>query len=624
MVVISTIITKELNRRSTCKMTVLAPSTAEMAELKEGKDIFVPYLNGIVFSGQITKVSAVKITPDSATTQKFKYDIEATSDMIKLKNKNVPIANVGVKNTLKAGGVIKLLLPDAPKYEGEIDTTSGGLFKHTISCIGCESALDDVISQNLFNWRTRRVFNIDVSTGYSNVGTTCKVEASAADFVNDGVDIGDHVLFTSGDGKYITGGAITEVTNLNTLVFTASSTDDAILPAIGDTFIVVQDFVFDYGYTLDGTIVNSFTVDRDIFRYQPNDDKTEMFTEVIVKGTDMYNNIITSRIAASHALIEATGMWSDCTFTDYRSEGVLYDTVASDSTTVIVVGHEFKGLDGGKIFLVNAAGLANEYTISGVPIEDTLPDGTRVTKITTTVGASVEYPKGTPVLHRYIYVVDNTVLPIVDAPVWIGEERMSITAKGSEINGGATRNYIEVQPSNRSTSIYSPTYNHPMGVLVRDGSYSFIEYADVGIFPTQGEVGSPVERYGRITKTITPSAARAYNRGDLDRFATASILKGSDIHGGSAIDFKGMTGAKGQIPLQKFYKGSGIYPVPIEIGDTVTINTKDTAARSDNYQITSYRMDLFRKIVDVQLGIKDANVVERIKTGSDPVTRTLV
>ncbi|MDD5048609.1 MAG: hypothetical protein PHH09_06730, partial [Methanoregulaceae archaeon] len=144
-----------MNRNSTMSVTIYDPSALQETKLAEGKDIFVPLFEGIVFSGTITHISKKQLTPDNVEAHKYAWEIEAVSDEYKLRNEIIPKESADVYMTKTPGELLDEYLGE--DWIGEI-YREGPPFEFSSLPIDKGSVVNDLVSQTGYDVRTRREY----------------------------------------------------------------------------------------------------------------------------------------------------------------------------------------------------------------------------------------------------------------------------------------------------------------------------------------------------------------------------------------------------------------------------------------------------------------------------------
>lgn len=576
-----------MNRNSSMSVTVIDPDTTQQAQLVEGADIVIPLFDGIAFSGEITRVNKKQMTPEGVPNPVYMWEIEATSDMIKLKNIALPSNLIGSFVGYTAGQLIAGFVGN--DWNGDIDL-GGPVCSFTTTGGDKSTFVNDLLSQTGYDFKTRREYTRFESTAYEQKPANppyIDVPYSAmgvSDTLVDGEFQDDVLLFVTGRGAFITSGTI--FYNYTNVVY--AILDHPELPTHGDAFIIVQNPKLDAKPMMsEGAPVKNLNINEQLLNFTAIDDKSERYTKIICTGRNRMNAAVSSTLAA--VLKDE----SQCTYTAFRADGVLYQDGIKGTNAVIVRGRDIKPAAGEGLSIRTETSWAT-YLVS--TSSNTFgANGEPTTKIVFTTNLAHTYPAGSPIYYENskIYVEDSSVLT---SPVWIGDEKIAFNSKGTDANGSYIGGVV------RGQSGGSPGYDHPIGVLVRNNTYS----------ESNPEPGSPFAEYGERINTVNTSAA--VSRGDLDRLCTTMLPRGSNI----------INTGEGSVPLNFFWKITNNPDpgyVPLEVGDTVTVSSNGSAL--GNYLLQSYTIDFDKCMVTVRLGDYDQGIIFKIHDLQNTLQRQL-
>lgn len=93
----------------------------------------------------------------------------------------------------------------------------------------------------------------------------------------------------------------------------------------GGYVIIAHGPKFDFAIDLSTpSPVASLTVNADVFDYSDNDDTRKFYSQVVVKGNDLFGKSISVSLSAIHAWNIQRQYFNDCTFVRLKSEGYIY------------------------------------------------------------------------------------------------------------------------------------------------------------------------------------------------------------------------------------------------------------------------------------------------------------
>ena len=582
-----------MNRNSTMSVTIYDPSALQETKLAEGKDIFVPLFEGIVFSGTITHISKKQLTPDNVEAHKYAWEIEAVSDEYKLKNEIIPKESADVYMTKTPGELLDEYLGE--DWIGEI-YREGPPFEFSSLPIDKGSVVNDLVSQTGYDVRTRREYGRYRAEVYQQHETQYYDALSTSDEIfPEGSLVGHYLLFVDGEGAFRSGGkiAVNRVSSGGNYSYIYGTFENDTLPSDGDHFIIVKNPVLDFKPVMgEGASVKTLIINKTLLDFGAIDDKSSRYTKVVCTGRSYQGKAISSTLSAVY------DEWGGTTTTSYRGDGVLHREARNGDTSIVVKGHQFLAATGEKVYFI-APGVYDELIVNYTE-RITDYNGYQVTNVVLGSGSSVNgnYAVGTPVMFdgegSKIYVEDHSNLNNVVA---IGEECIIYSAKGHDEHGDYLLNCHRGQYQEGG---YSRAYDHPVGTLVRN-----ITHTEDNPHPN-----SPYAKHGCLVKVVNSSAT--CSRGDLDRLCSTLLPRGSNI----------TNSGEGLVPLNHFWKIDeyGGY-VPLQVGDTVTVQQGGTPL--GDYVLLSYSIDFDRVMVKIRLGDYDEHIIFKLKDVYDTVTRQI-
>jgi hypothetical protein len=253
---------------------------------------------------------------------------------------------------------------------------------------------------------------------------------------------------------------------------------------------------------------------------------------------------------------------------------------------------------------------ARAFTTSGSTIEQTMEDGTKVTRITITPGDMLvqdqEFSGRGFVMSPRLYVIDASQVGTNE--VLIGEEKITVTATGTSATYGP---YIDVGAATaRVTSATLKCYPHGVGALVARTNYT----------EASPETGSGLDLYGLYIDPRTVDNNTTY--GALDAYVTNLLLGLGNFYK------KGTTWgpmALCYVPHVGEYYG-GLVQTSLQVPPRPTDRlsfTEYTGATPEEFQIVSVTIDHDQMTVTLELGDFEKNVYTSLQQSTNAINRTL-
>jgi hypothetical protein len=541
------------------------------------------------------------------------YTCEAYSDIRKLSDWNVISGNRGTQ-TQTPGRLTALILatnsgePDFIGTRGGFIDYSGAKISQTLADIDKLTAFTTLTSATDYDWRTRmdtKLFQYATFNGTDTV-TITSAGLTASELVGNWLLFPTENYLNSGVSapNYIGILAWGIITANTTTTITATLAGASTIPTATDNCLVVQIPRLDISNDLaEPTSVRSFTNNVNMVKFSNSDNKDDLFTKVVVKGTPSFipqfaatttgtNNTISTALAAKDAINAATNFFNNSALITYKTQGYVYATDVTNKY-IYLLGQDYslKVNDIAQVAWVMADGSISTFsniTISAITLV-VYSDGTLCTRLTINAGIVSGISQYAIFCMSKIYVTDNSIVtatyPSHDV-LNCGSTFLYAATGGTDATYGQ---YI--------TFIYGGNTPHYPGCLLSKQTYS----------EASPESGSPVQVNGVVSRPITMGSDTTLP--DLEVAAVSALIQGCVYYQKSSA-----TVSYYQWTANRVRDGVQITkPAFIREGQRISV-VPYTGATAIERQVVEWTFDAMTMILSVTLGdyVKDVwNYLDR-------------